>query len=341
MAASSTATAIVLEPGESATSTHAEHWQPMCHCPSSQLSLVPPSAHHLRRRRRRPARVLRLFHSFCRTLPIFTPKCKLPDPCRIATSSPAVMPTIACTPATSLLGPDHRGRRRHHDLITGTIFGYRNGRVSFSLQENPRCLPSLVIELAMHTHALLREMSAGMVRIALECEKRPLEHSKETNSQLSSNLMDEPLWAMFCNGKKSGYCVRREASDEDLAVMEMLRPVSMGAGVLPGRSEEEGPDGEMAYVRAGFEHVVGSRDSETLFHHLIPRFMCHLAMENISEKLVQLRLWPFLTEHDFCWDAVVSRQDLSVAGLRVRALIWSSMLHARIVTHARGLHLNQ
>ncbi|RRT37015.1 hypothetical protein B296_00058297 [Ensete ventricosum] len=36
----------------------------------------------------------------------------------------------------------------------------------------------------------------------------------------------------------------------------------MGAGVLPSKTEAEG---EMAYVRAGFEHVIGSRDSETLY----------------------------------------------------------------------------
>lgn len=45
----------------------------------------------------------------------------------------------------------------------------------------------------------------------------------------------------------------------------MLKAVSMGAGVLPGRTETEGPDGEMAYMRAHFERVVGSKDSETLY----------------------------------------------------------------------------
>lgn len=50
-----------------------------------------------------------------------------------------------------------------------------------------------------------------------------------------------------------------------LQVMELLKAVSMGAGVLPGRSEVEGPDGEVAYIRAYFDHVVASRDSETLY----------------------------------------------------------------------------
>ena len=97
-----------------------------------------------------------------------------------------------------------------------------------------------------------------MVRIALECEKR-------TDKADKTKLMEEPLWTMFCNGKKNGYGVKREASDDDLKVMELLRAVSMGAGVLPGNSDVDGPDGEQAYMRAHFERVVGSRDSETFY----------------------------------------------------------------------------
>ncbi|KAG8373308.1 hypothetical protein BUALT_Bualt11G0010500 [Buddleja alternifolia] len=141
--------------------------------------------------------------------------------------------------------------------ITGTLFGYRKGRVSFSIQDNPRTLPTLVVELAMQTLVLQKELSAGMLRIALECEKSP---EKE-----KMNLLHEPVWTMFCNGKKNGYGVKREATEEDLHVMEVLKAVSMGAGVLPPRSEEEGVDGEMAYMRAHFERVVGSKDSESLY----------------------------------------------------------------------------
>lgn len=115
----------------------------------------------------------------------------------------------------------------------------------------------MVVELAMQTNVLQKEMSSGMVRIALESEKR---QEKER-----TKLLDEVLWTMYCNGKKTGYGVKREATDEDLNVMELLRPVSMGAGVLPGNSEVDGPDGELAYIRAHFERVVGSRDSETLY----------------------------------------------------------------------------
>ncbi|KAH7520702.1 hypothetical protein FEM48_Zijuj08G0173200 [Ziziphus jujuba var. spinosa] len=142
--------------------------------------------------------------------------------------------------------------------ITGTLFGYRKGRVSLSLQESPKCVPSVIVELAMQTSILQKEMSSGMVRIALECEKR-------ADAKDKTRIMDETLWTMYCNGKKTGYGVKREPTEEDLSVMEVLKPVSMGAGVLPGNSETEGPDGELAYMRAHFERVVGSRDSETLY----------------------------------------------------------------------------
>lgn len=93
----------------------------------------------------------------------------------------------------------------------------------------------------MQTNVLQKELGLGMVRIALECEKRA--------EKDRIRLFDEPLWTMFCNGKKIGYGVKREATEEDLNVMELLKAVSMGAGVLPGNSETEGLDGELAYMR--------------------------------------------------------------------------------------------
>ncbi|KAJ7945332.1 protein MIZU-KUSSEI 1-like [Quillaja saponaria] len=194
-------------------------------------SLVQPT-----QKRKPRTKVFRVFRSVFRSFPIITPACKFP---------------------TIPMGNPEGHRTTSGARITGTLFGYRKGRVSISLQENPRCLPSLVVELAMQTNALQKEMSAGMVRIALECEKRP-EKDK-------TRLFDEPIWSMFCNGKKTGYGVRREATEEDLHLMEILKAVSMGAGVLPGQSDVDGPDGELAYIRAHFERVVGSKDSETLY----------------------------------------------------------------------------
>lgn len=199
--------------------------------PRQQLSLVQPST----KKKHKPIKVFRVFRSVFRSFPIITPACKFP-----------YFPTGF---------PD--GNKVSGIRITGTLFGYRKGKVNLSLQENPKCLPMLVVELAMLTNVLQKEMGTGMVRIALECEKKP-EKDK-------TKLMEEPLWTMYYNGKKSGYGVKREASEEDLYIMEVLKAVSMGAGVLPGNAEAEGQDDELAYIRAHFERVVGSKDSETLY----------------------------------------------------------------------------
>lgn len=198
---------------------------------ATALTLVQPTG----RKKTKPGRVLRVFRNVFRSFPIIAPVCRFP------TVPGGGLPDIRISAGTR---------------VTGTLFGYRKGRVSLSIQENPRTLPTAVVELAMQTHVLQKEMGVGMVRIALECEKRP---------EKTAELLEEPLWTMFCNGKKSGYTVKREATEEDLQVMEVLKAVSMGAGVLPGRSEVEGPDGEMAYMRAHFDRVIGSNDSETLY----------------------------------------------------------------------------
>ncbi|KAJ9670854.1 hypothetical protein PVL29_027037 [Vitis rotundifolia] len=199
--------------------------------PRQQLSLVQPS----NKKKHKSIKVFRVFRSVFRSFPIITPACTFPY-------FPSGFPD---------------GNKVSGSRITGTLFGYRKGKVTLSLQENPKCLPMLVVELAMLTNVLQKEMGNGMVRIALECEKRP-EKDK-------TKLMEEPLWSMYCNGKKSGYGVKREASEEDLYIMEVLKAVSMGAGVLPGKAEAEGQDDEFAYMRAHFERVVGSKDSETLY----------------------------------------------------------------------------
>ncbi|KAL9315638.1 hypothetical protein ACSQ67_016639 [Phaseolus vulgaris] len=62
---------------------------------------------------------------------------------------------------------------------------------------------------------------------SVKCEKR-LEKDK-------IRIEEEPLWTMYYNGKKNGYDMQREVSDEDLCVMELLKAVSMGVSVLPSR----------------------------------------------------------------------------------------------------------
>ncbi|KAK4585341.1 hypothetical protein RGQ29_022844 [Quercus rubra] len=203
--------------------------------PRHLSSLVQPSH---QRKNKHKIRVLKVFHSVFRSLPIITPACKMGS-----ISMPIGLPD------------GHRNSAGSR--VTGTLFGYRKGRVTLSIQESPKYFPTLLVELAMQTNVLQKEMSSGMVRIALECEKK--------GDKDKTRILDEPLWTMYCNGKKSGYGVKKETSEEDLNVMELLKAVSMGAGVLPGNSEIEGPDADLAYMRAHFQRVVGSRDSETFY----------------------------------------------------------------------------
>ncbi|XP_040997588.1 protein MIZU-KUSSEI 1-like [Juglans microcarpa x Juglans regia] len=142
------------------------------------------------------------------------------------------------------------------NATTGTLFGYRKGRVSLAIQEDPHCMPIFVIELPMHSSAFQKEMASDMVRIALESETKT--HKKK--------LLEEFVWAVYCNGRKTGYSIRRkQMSEDELYVMQHLRGVSMSAGVLPNPSEKETADGELTYMRARFERVVGSKDSEALY----------------------------------------------------------------------------
>lgn len=138
---------------------------------------------------------------------------------------------------------------------TVTLFGYRRGKLSLAIQEGPSCQPSFLIELPLLTATFHKEMDSGVVKIALESE----------NKSQRRKLLEEHVWAVYCNGRKSGYSIRRKHSSEEdwHLLMQLLRGVSMGAGVLPAL--EESPDGEMTYMRARFERVVGSKDSEALY----------------------------------------------------------------------------
>lgn len=72
---------------------------------------------------------------------------------------------------------------------------------------------------------------------------------------------------MYCNGRKVGFAIRRQMSDDDGAVLKLMQSVSVGAGVLPVAPKSE--DGDLMYLRASFQRVVGSVDSES-FHMLNP-----------------------------------------------------------------------
>jgi uncharacterized protein (TIGR01570 family) len=144
---------------------------------------------------------------------------------------------------------------------TVTLFGHRRGRVSLAIHEDTRAPPLFLIELPMLTSALHREISSGVVKLALESDTRSARR----------RLVEDYVWAVYCNGRKAGYAIRRkEASDDERHVLRLLRGVSMGAGVLPAAPEKDGgvpsgPDGELTYVRARVERVVGSKDSEAFY----------------------------------------------------------------------------
>ncbi|RDY05569.1 Protein MIZU-KUSSEI 1, partial [Mucuna pruriens] len=139
--------------------------------------------------------------------------------------------------------------------VVGTLFGYRRGHVHFAFQKDPTSQPAFLIELATPISGLVREMASGLVRIALECDK-----DKESEKK-SVRLLQESVWRTYCNGKKCGFATRRECGPKDWDILKSVEPISMGAGVLPVSNS----DGEVMYMRARFERIVGSRDSEAFY----------------------------------------------------------------------------
>ncbi|KFK37008.1 hypothetical protein AALP_AA4G200300 [Arabis alpina] len=149
--------------------------------------------------------------------------------------------------------------------VTGTLYGHRRGHVTFSVQFDARSDPVLLLDLAMSTATLVKEMSSGLVRIALECEKQ--------RRPMGTKLFHEPKWTMYCNGRKCGYAVSRggACTESDWRVLNTVSRVTVGAGVIPtakciddvyGGGTELG---ELLYMRGRFERVVGSRDSEAFY----------------------------------------------------------------------------
>ncbi|CAA7408036.1 unnamed protein product [Spirodela intermedia] len=145
--------------------------------------------------------------------------------------------------------------------VTGTFFGYRRGRVSFCLQEGGRSPPLLLLELSLPTAYLAREMQCGLLRIALESDRSSLRRP------LAGSLFSIPVWSMYCNGRKMGFAVRRQMSEKDASIFKLMQSVSVGAGVLP--AESKAAEGDLMYLRASFERVIGSADSES-FHLINP-----------------------------------------------------------------------
>ncbi|KQK04732.1 protein MIZU-KUSSEI 1 [Brachypodium distachyon] len=162
------------------------------------------------------------------------------------------------------------GRRRQVGMgarLAGTLYGHRRGHVHLAFQVDPRACPALLLELAAPTAALVREMASGLVRIALECERGKPKGGAGAGDEGGGGgrrLVEETVWRAYVNGRSCGFAARRECGAADWRVLRALEPVSMGAGVIPAASGG-GIEGDVMYMRARFERVVGSRDSEAFY----------------------------------------------------------------------------
>ncbi|KAK4426702.1 protein MIZU-KUSSEI 1 [Sesamum alatum] len=148
------------------------------------------------------------------------------------------------------------GKNRRHlqrRPVLGTLFGSRRGHVHFALQKNATLQPALLLQLSTPITELVGEMASGLVRIALESDKK---------GKSSIPLLEEAEWRAYCNGIKCGSATRYECGAKEWKILKAVEPISMGAGVLP--AETEG-DEELIYLRAKFERVVGSADSEAFY----------------------------------------------------------------------------
>ncbi|KAG4995518.1 hypothetical protein JHK86_032345 [Glycine max] len=151
--------------------------------------------------------------------------------------------------------------------ITGTIFGYRKGKVSFCIQANANSSnPILLLELALPTSVLAKEMRGGTLRIVLESSTTTGTCSNNVNNN-NNNLFSTPLWSMYCNGRKVGYAVKRRPSNGDFEALSLMRSVAVGTGVINSSccSKED----EIMYLRANFQRVRGSSNCES-FHLIDP-----------------------------------------------------------------------
>ncbi|CAH8357371.1 unnamed protein product [Eruca vesicaria subsp. sativa] len=188
-------------------------------------------------------------------------ECMLPYCCTYQQPSPSYQnDTVSVSSSSS--SSDHSSSSSHsNSIVSGTFFGHRRGRVSFCLQDaSVGSPPLLLLELAVPTAALAKEMDqAGVLRIALECDRR----RSSSNTRVSS-IFDVPVWSMYCNGRKMGSAVRRKVTENDAVFLKMMQSVSVGAGVVPLDEEEQ-----TLYLRARFERVTGSVDSES-FHMMNP-----------------------------------------------------------------------
>ncbi|OVA17769.1 Protein of unknown function DUF617 [Macleaya cordata] len=163
----------------------------------------------------------------------------------------------------------HNPPRSSKSMVIGTFFGHRRGHVCFCIQHDRlHSKPSLLLELSLPTYLFVKEMKCGLVRIALECNRSDLS---------SCPLHSIPIWTMCIDGRKVGFASKRRATDKDRLILKTMKSMTVGAGVIPAGltssssddQSEGGGEGEVVYMRANYERVIGSADSES-FHLVNP-----------------------------------------------------------------------
>ncbi|KAI3847342.1 hypothetical protein MKW92_014379 [Papaver armeniacum] len=190
--------------------------------------------------------------------------------------------------------------RSSKSMVIGTFFGHRRGHVCFCIQyDRLNSKPSLLLQFSLPTYLLIKEMKCGLVRIALEsCNN----HRNTDNNNNNNNSKDDvrrnstsnvlpllsiPIWTMCINGRKVGFASRRRTTDKDRLILKTMKSMTVGAGVIPSGSlvsstttaakcddhqNQEGgggEDGDVIYMRANYERVIGNIDSES-FHLINP-----------------------------------------------------------------------
>lgn len=173
-------------------------------------------------------------------------------------------------PAASVITRKPEGQ--HCTMIVGTIFGRRTGRVTFCVQRNAAMPPPFLFELSVPMQSLAAEMGSGLLRIALECH-RPNGNNAAAGGSGSSSSRN--MWKASCNGRDVGYATRRRPTDWDRSVLESMKTMTSGVGALPpamaqeGDPQDGGGEGEILYMRATYQRIVGSKDAVS-FHLISP-----------------------------------------------------------------------
>ncbi|KAI3816905.1 hypothetical protein L1987_10690 [Smallanthus sonchifolius] len=199
-------------------------------------------------------------------------------------SSPSSSVFSSDTDSPSSSSANNRSLPSSSTTVKGTFFGQRNGRVSFCLQDDNhhhRRTPSrrmtttttlssfshplLLLEFAVPTSFLAKEMQHGLLRIALVEEEST--HRQQPAVKVGGSIFEVPVWSMYCNGRKVGYATRRKMTAADSATLTRMQSVTAGAGVLPPENDQSN-DGIM-YLRASFRRIIGSPNSES-FHMINP-----------------------------------------------------------------------